>query len=174
MITKDNNLRVMEIFFKAPYTPIHIRELARRTKISSAGIIKIVKRLKKEKLLITQKRANLEEIKPDFEGRFLQMKRIYNIFSLSDSGLIDALEDFYEQPTAIVLFGSYAQGMDAEKSDIDIAILSGKNEEIDLEKFEKKLERKINIYLNLNKMTAEFKNSLANGIVLKGYLEIMR
>ena len=55
MITKDNNYRVMEWFFKYPYRSFHIRELARLTGLSSAGIIKIVKKLKKEHLLVSNK-----------------------------------------------------------------------------------------------------------------------
>ena len=40
MITKDNNLKVIEVFFKNPDKSFHIRELARMTGLSSTGIIK--------------------------------------------------------------------------------------------------------------------------------------
>src|SRR3989344_9701656 len=126
MITKDNNLKVMELFFKFPYRIFHIRELARLTRLSSTGIIKIVKKLKKEKLLITKKVKNIEEIKPNFNGKFLLIKRLHNIYSLYNSGLIDFIKKYYEMPKAIILFGSYSDGTDTEKSDIDIAIISNK------------------------------------------------
>ena len=95
MITKDNNLKVMEIFFKFPYKTFHIRELARLTNLSSAGIIKIVKRLKTERLLVSKKTRVIEEIKPDFEGNFIFIKRLYNIYSIKDSGLLDYIKKIY-------------------------------------------------------------------------------
>ena len=175
MITKDNNLKVMELFFKFPYRTFHIRELARLTGLSSAGIIKIIDRLKKEKLLVTEKTRNIEEVKPDFDGRFLLIKRLYNIYSLYDCGLMDFIKKIYQMPQAIILFGSYCDGRDTDKSDIDMAIISNTKDIPDFKKFESKLGRKINIHLiDIAKTEDEFKNSLANGIVLEGFVEIVR
>src|SRR3989339_2191829 len=175
MITKDNNLKVMEWFFKFPYRTFHIRELARLTGLSSTGIIKIVKRLKKEKLIVAKKAKNIEEIKPDFDGRFLLIKRLYNVYSLYDSGLIDFMKKHYEMPQAIMLFGSYCEGTDTEKSDIDIAIIPARGGIPDFKKFEKKLARRINVHLiDIGKAENEFKNSLANGITLEGFAEIIK
>ncbi len=171
MITKDNSLKIMELFFKYPFKIFHIRELSRLTGLSTTGISKILKKLKKERLLVSKKTKIIEEIKPDFEGNFLFVKRLYNVYSLRDSGLLDYLKSIYEMPKAIILFGSYSNGTDSEKSDIDIAIIA-KNKEVDLKKFEFKLARKINIHIiDLNKVSKEFKNSLANGIILEGFIE---
>lgn len=176
MITKDNNLRVMELIFKFPYRTFHIRELARLTGLSSTGIIKITKKLKKERLLTAKKAKNIEEIKPDFYGRFLLIKRLYNLYSLYDSGLMDFIKAYYELPQAIILFGSYSNGTDTEKSDIDIAIITDKEyASPDLSKFESKLARSISVHLiDISKSEKEFKNSLANGIVLEGFVEIIK
>lgn len=174
MITKDNDDRVMELFFKYPLQTFHIREIARLTGLSSTGVIKIVKRLKKEKLLISKKNNVVEEVRAFYEPRFILAKRLYNVDSLYESGLIDALMQFYEQPRAVVLFGSYSKGTDTEKSDIDIAIIS-KGENIDVSKFENKLARKISLHvMNLDGAASEFKNSLANGIVLEGFAEFTK
>jgi predicted nucleotidyltransferase len=175
MITKDNNLKVMELFFKFPHRNFHIREIARLTGLSSTGVIKIVKRLNKEKLLVTHKRKNIEEIKPDFNGRFLLIKRLYNIYSLYDTSFIDFIKKYYEMPQAIILFGSYSDGTDTERSDIDIAIISNKKGSPYFKKFEDKLARKINMHLiDLDKTEKEFKNSLSNGIILEGFMEIIK
>ncbi len=174
MITKDNNLKVIELFFKHPYKTFHIREIARLTGLSSAGIIKIIKRLKKENLLISKKEKMVEEIKPDFDGRFLFIKRLYNVYSLNDSGLIDYLKKYYELPKAIILFGSYSNGTDNENSDIDLAIIAGDKKLPDLTGFERLLARKINIHIiNLNDVSKDFLNSIANGIVLEGFVEFI-
>lgn len=175
MITKDNNFKVMELFFKFPFKSFHIRELARLTDLSSSGIIKIIKKLKKEHLLISKKGKVTEEIKPDFDGKFLLMKRLYNIYSLYDSGLMDYIKNFYEFPKAIILFGSYSDGTDNENSDIDLAIITNNKKIPDFSKFEHKLARKINLHLiDLRSTSKEFKNSLANGIMLHGFVELIQ
>src|SRR3989344_3729441 len=175
MITKDNNLKVIEVFFKNPSRSFHIRELSRITRLSSTGIIKIIKKLKDEDLLVSKKEKVTEDVSPNFNDKFYLMKRIYNLYSLYESGLIKYLKDFYEEPEAIVLFGSYSKGLDMEKSDIDICIITNKQALPNLINFEKKLNRKINIVsLNINNMKKEFKNSLANGVVLEGYIELIK
>jgi len=175
MIIKDNNLKVIEVFFKNPDKSFHIRELARMTGLSSTGIIKIIKKLKKENLLVSKKEKVTEEVKPTFNNKFYLIKKIYNIYSLYESRLIDYLKKFYEEPKSIILFGSYSKGLDTEKSDIDICVITDKNDLPDLTIFEKKLNRKINIInSNINNMKKEFKNSLINGNVLEGYIELIR
>ena len=174
MITKDNNLKVMELFFKFPYRLFHIREIARLTGLSSTGVIKIIKKLKKESLLASKKGKVVEEVKPDFDGNFLLMKRLYNIYSLYNFGLVDFIKKNYEFPKAIVLFGSYSNGTDSERSDIDLAVITNSKNIPDLQKFETRLARKINIHLiDLSRASNEFKNSLANGIVLEGFIEFI-
>ena len=174
MITKDNNLKIMELFFKSPYKSFHIREIARLTGLSSTGVIKIIKRLKREKLLVSRKSNNIEEIKPDFNGRFLLMKRLYNIYSLYDSGFVDFIKSYYEMPQSIILFGSYSSGTDTEKSDIDLAVISSKKDIPNFNKFENKLSRKINLHIiDVRNMPKEFINSLANGVVLEGFTEMI-
>lgn len=175
MITKDNKLKVMESFFRYPTRTFHIRELARLTHLSSTGIIKIVKKLRKEKLLVSTKGKTTEEIAADFEGRFPLMKRLYNLYSLYESGLVGHIRRHYEYPRAIVLFGSYATGTDTEKSDIDIAILGSSKKAPDFDAYERKLSRTITIHLvDASSSSREFRNSLANGIVLEGFMELVR
>ena len=99
------------------------------------------------------------------------IKRINNIESLYKYGLVSYLKTFFEEPEAIVLFGSYATGTDISESDIDIAVVSKSKKEPSLSKFENKLKRKINL-ITLQKIKIQFKNTLANGIVLDGYLRV--
>lgn len=175
MITKDNNFKVMKLFFDAPDKKFHIREIARKTNISSTGVIKIVKRLKKEGLLISKKKRVVEEIEPNLKARFPVLKRVYNLYNLLDSGIITYLKDFYEEPEAIILFGSYAEGTDNSKSDIDIAIVTKKEDTPALQQYQKKLKRKITLFpIKLDKMSQEFKNSMANGIVIDGFIEVTK
>ena len=95
-------------------------------------------------------------------------------YSLYDSGLIDFLKEKYQFPETIIIFGSYSKGEDTEKSDIDIAVITRLEKNLDFSLFEKKLQRKINLLelKNLEKAKKEFINNLINGIVLDGVIQI--
>ena len=75
-------------------------------------------------------------------------------------------------PKSIVLFGSYQRGEDIENSDIDLFIES-KKEKLDINIFEKKLKRKIELHFkeDFTSYPKELKNNIINGIVLSGFLE---
>lgn len=174
MITKDNNYKIMKLFFDNPETSFHIREISRKTGLSSTGVIKIINRLKRESLLTSKKEKMVENVSANLGGRFLILKRAYNLYIILDSKLVEFLRDFYEEPKAIILYGSYAEGSDNSKSDVDIAVLSHKNEVPDLRRFERIVNRKINlIMVDIRLAKREFKNSISNGIVLYGFLEVI-
>ena len=133
--------------------------------------------LAKEEFLIVEKQRNQQRviIKANRENKsFLQLKRIYNIYHLYTRGFVEYLINQYGKPECIILFGSYAKGEDVESSDIDIAIITTRNEKnLALEKYEKQTARKIKIKeLIKAKIEKEFWNTLANGIILYGYLEV--
>ena len=71
------------------------------------------------------------------------------------------------------MYGSYLSGEDVEKSDIDLLIISKSKKTLKIEKFEKKLNRKIHIITEpkLNKLPEELKSEIINGLVLYGYLK---
>ena len=174
MLTKDNSFRIMKIFFENPEKRFYIRELAKMTGLSPPGVMKIVKKLEKERLLVSKKGKVVKNVFAVDTEKFIQLKRFYNVISLFNSGLIDFLRGEYEEPEAIVLFGSYAEGSDTSKSDIDVAIVTKKRAKPDLTKFGKRLKRKISIYeIRTTECSKEFLNSLANGITLYGYLKVV-
>ncbi len=174
MFTKDNKFKILEIFLKNPTKEYHIRKIARKTKLSPAGTMKILQNLEKQKLLEKNKTLVTTNYKANTENEELkQLKKIYNIYSIHTSGLLKKLKKYYNTPETIILFGSYAKGEDLEKGDIDIAIQTEKEEYPTLEEYEKKLERTINIHAikKIENTETEFKNTLANGVVLHGYLK---
>ena len=142
MLTKDNNYKVMKLFFDYPERKFHIREIARQTNLSPPGVLKILKKLKKENLLVSEKENVVENVRASKNEKFFLLKKCYNFLSLYESGLTDFLKDKYEEPEAIVVFGSYSNGEDTSQSDIDIAIVTKKSVELDLKKFEKIREEK--------------------------------
>lgn len=174
MITKDNTLKVMEIFFKNPEKKFHLRKLERLTKLSLPGVRKIAKKLEKENLLESKKENVVKNFYAARNEKFVALKRAYNIYSIATSGFLELLREKYEEPEAIVLFGSYGRGEDNSQSDIDLAIITSKQIEVNTSRFEKMLDRKIRLYeIQVKKAEPEFLNSLANGIVLYGYFKVL-
>ena len=118
-----------------------------------------------------------EKQKVCWPGRaFLLEKKLYNLRSLYSSGLVDFLVQELSNP-AIILFGSYARGEDVETSDIDIFIETTQKEIPSLVKFEKKLQRKTQLfkYKDISKVeNKELSNNIINGITLNGFLEVFK
>ena len=174
MIIKDNILRVMDIFFKYPEKKFHLRELERLTHLSMPGVRKIVGKLKKNGLLNSKKEKVVKNFYASRNEKFIYIKRSYNLYSIYTCKLFDFLKVKYQEPQAIILFGSYSRGEDISSSDIDIAIITKDYRDLNLLNFERKLDRKIKVYeIDLKKVEPEFLNTLANGIVLYGYLKVI-
>ncbi len=174
MLTTVNGYKILKVFFECPEKSFHIRRLAKLTKLSPPGVLKIVKQLKKEGFVLVEKGNVTEDVKASKTDRFLRLKVFYNLEQLFETGLIDYLREIYKEPEAIVLFGSYSNGEDISTSDIDMAIVAPKERDTNLAKFEKKLKKKINLYtVQPRKAEPEFLNSLANGRVLYGFLRVI-
>ena len=77
------------------------------------------------------------------------------------------------RPEAIVLFGSYSRGEDDIDSDIDLAIINGKQEEIDKQGYEEELGKDISFRIvDISETSENIVKTFSNGIVLRGYLDI--
>lgn len=165
---------ILEHFLRHPTQQIHLRELARRTGFSPGGALKAVRKLVRRDIVIERKGMAVTNYQAATGSRlWLALKRAYNLYTLQASGLVEALGDAYEEPAAIVLFGSYARGDDTETSDIDIAVVTPLVRAFNRKPFEKSLGKHINIIeLELSKAKEEFIESLANGIVLHGHLTL--
>ena len=165
---------VMEYFLRNPTTTIHIRELARRTGVTPSGCLKALGKLVKRGFVEEHKTTAVSNYRANPTTQFVRLKKVFNIYSIFDSGLVDYLKQEYEFPEAIIVFGSYAKGEDTEQSDIDIAIITQHEKSLDFRKYESILQRKINILElpNLKDSKKEFINNLINGIVLEGVLKL--
>ena len=133
-------------------------------------IISATDKLAKEKLIIKEKGRVITKVTANRDNTdFAKHKRLYNLELIYNSSLINHLFESYNQPKAIILFGSFSRGEDIEKSDMDIAVITNKKINLDLSKYENILKKTINLHeVNLDKISKEFKANLLNGIVLEG------
>lgn len=172
---EDKNKRIINIFdfiCKNPEKWIHIRKASRELKISPNTFRKNISLLEKKGVIEKKKQGNMILYRANMENeKYKQMKQLNNLKNIYFSGIVDFLFDYYT-PNAIILFGSYSRGEDISTSDIDIAVLTPNKKRPDLEKFEKKLNRRVELSLfTFDDISKEFLNNLINGIVLKGVLK---
>ncbi len=169
MIYKNSKFIVLDVFLNSPTKEFHARELSRKTSLSIFAVLEAIKKLSKEGFISVSKKGNMKIVKASNSTTFIRAKRVSNLEKIYDSGLVDYLASAYENPGAIILFGSYSRGDDIESSDIDIAVITKDHKKRALEKFEKILSRKISVHeIDLKKISKEFHNNLINGIVLEG------
>jgi predicted nucleotidyltransferase len=152
------------------------REIARLTKKTPTAVLNSLKKLEKEKIVSVKKhdKLNLLSISLNKENeRIVELKRVDNLQEIYESGLSNHLKEKFPG-TTIILFGSYSRGEDTIYSDIDIAIVNSKEKNLEIEKFEKVLERKIIIqfYDSFEKIHKNLKESILNGILLYGSIEL--
>ena len=171
---------IAERIFNYPNKTFHIRMLEKETGFSTTAVIDSVNKLKEFRIVKIEETPLTTNVKANLESEDYRFyKLVFNLYRLKRYLFVDKLIDIFNNPEAIVLFGSFAKGEDVEESDIDILIISHNKSEEYLEEtidtFEKELNRKINIHIlpSLAKSSNEFKNAVANGIVLHGYLKMI-
>lgn len=159
------------------------REIAKILRVSPTAISKSLTILEKEGLIFVKKIGNINLLSIGFNRdnqKAVNLKRIENLKILYELELPSFLTDNFPGCT-IILFGSYSRGedvnladLDGSKSDIDIAVIGRKEKKIDLDNFEKYLEREINInfYTSFKEINEHLKNNILNGIILGGGVEL--
>jgi len=165
--------KVLNYFIKNPSSKTHVRGLSKEIGIPYATARNSLKKLQESGLLKSERKSKMIFYRPAGE-KFRKAKQVTNLKNFTESGLIEFLEKNLK-PKAMVLFGSYLEGQDKEDSDIDIAIIGGRDREIELSQFEEELSRSIElIYVEDAKTeNKDFRNTLANGYVVQGYLELI-
>ncbi|MBI2137350.1 nucleotidyltransferase domain-containing protein [Candidatus Woesearchaeota archaeon] len=178
MLQNYNKWLVLSVFFDDPVPEgggFQLRELSRKCKIAPTSVKNYLNELKKEGLITESKHrakgfplytANREK------ESFKLYKTINTISQIFESGMLKYLYDNY-MPNAIILFGSAARGEDTKESDIDLFLMCMETKP-ELEKFEKKIGKKVNVLAaeNFNELSSELKNNIINGIKLNGYLKV--
>jgi len=172
MIQKCSLWKVVEIFFKEPTKIHYIREISRNINLAPTSVKKHILDLLKQDFIIKKKElfigysANLEN------EYFMFYKKISNQINIRTSGLLKYLTN-NTHPETIILYGSYSKGEDREHSDIDIFILTNSSKQLQLERFEKELNREIHIIIekDLKDLNPSLKENLKNGLIIYGYLK---
>jgi len=173
MLDKYNRYKLMKLFLDSPTESFRLREIARLTKISPPSVMDYLKEFENGGLVRRQIKRKIPFYTAIRDSsNFILYKKISILFELNNVGLIDYLWDKLS-PEAIILYGSFSKGESIESSDVDLFIL-GKDKNLELTDFEKKLSKKIHLLFkkSLEEIPNELKNNILNGIILKGYIKV--
>ena len=177
MKRKGIKQKIKEYFFINPTAKIRVRELERTINFPLPSVIRYCRELEKEGTLTTEKTGNVVFYTASRTSeKYIIEKKLYNIKHIYESGILDYLKQELSNPP-IILFGSFAKGEDVEESDIDLYIETPSNKEINLNKFEKIMKRKIQIFIfkDIKKVpNNHLANNIINGITLNNYLEAFK
>jgi len=173
MYHHSNRYKILRVFFDSPNKKHQLRQLSRITKISLPSVKKHVTELLKQDLVKVVNSGLYKGYKSSLSEKYKLLKRNDLLLRLEESGLIRKLEEIFT-PNCIILYGSAIDGVDDERGDIDLFVQS-QQKNIDFKKYENKLNRTINIIFepDITKIDKTFKNTLSNGIVLKGFLKVL-
>jgi predicted nucleotidyltransferase len=173
MYQQFNRYKILQVFFDNPNKKYQLRELSRITKISLPSVKKHVQELLKQGLLKETIGEIYNGYTSSFSSTYKILKRNDLLIRLEESGLIKELDKIFT-PNCIVLYGSAVEGADDERGDIDIFVQASKKN-FNLEQYENLLNRKISLLFesDMEKIDSTLKNSILNGIVLKGFLKVI-
>ena len=177
MNQKNIKGKVKKYFFDNPTTKLRVREVEQTINVPLPSAIRYCKELEQEKIFKTEiigKTKFYTTNKTSFE--FTLEKKLYNIRTIYESGLIEHLKKELSNPV-IILFGSYSRGEDIETSDIDLYVETESKKELELKKFEKKLKRKIQIFKHKSIKSVRnphLMNNIINGIKLNNQIEVFK
>lgn len=158
-------------FIEDCYREIGIREYSRIMGITPPTASKILKKFESEKLLKKREDKRYLLFRTDRQSDILKdLSRIYWKQKLKK--LINYLNQEFHDPS-IILFGSLAKLEAKKDSDIDLAILSNINKNFNLGRYEKLLQRNIQLFVfkSLDNIKKELRINILNGYLIQGEIK---
>jgi predicted nucleotidyltransferase len=167
--------RIMRLLFIKVGSSVNMNRIAQILKVSQPAVLKSIPLLKQKGWITANqdKDSSRWSIELNRENKqLIGLKRVDNLKQIYESELIQELYSLYPGAT-VILFGSYAHGEDTTNSDIDLAVIGGKEKKID-SRFDKLLERNIivNYYKHFKVINPNLLSNILNGITLKGAVDI--
>ncbi len=167
-------------FFAFPRNKIGLTELSRSINSSKTSAKKAVEALLEQEFITREIAGKTWILVANSKNFLFVRKKIpYHFDKIYESGILEAIHKLVPQARSIILFGSYRWGDDNEESDIDIAVETLGNKELEIVKLGivEQIGYRTNVPVNLhiftrNKIDLNLFANIANGIVLEGFLEV--
>lgn len=175
--------KLLGTFFRQPNRDFTLSEIAKEARISKSTASRLLANFGKYgiiKITPLGKNGHVLRIRANYENPLFRYQKIaYNLTTVYSGRIVEFLNEAFGHPKTIVLFGSFRSGEDTTGSDIDIAIETAGDRELqvlrlkELEAFESQTERQVKVHVfNRKHIDLNLFNNIANGIVLSGFLEV--
>ncbi len=177
--TNEAYNKLMAFLFSFPNGEWSLSVIANKISISKITANRVVNKLLQEGIINKKVYGRTWVITVNKENNNYKNKKIvFNLDMVLSSDILDLIPRFIHNYQAIVLFGSYLKGEDNENSSIDIAVKIPGNSNLKIEnmgiipKFGLRENIAVNVYtFSLKNTNNEVFINIANGMVLKGFLE---
>ncbi len=164
-ILKVGQSKILELFYEDKKASLHLRDIARKTKLYPNSVTRFLNQLEKEGILASKKEGNLKKYK------IKKSEKLNNIFSSFDIDKLNKLplarrrainyflDKLQEKPIIVLLFGSTAKETFRKDSDIDLLLIV--NKKINIEEAKDYVDAQIGIKINCFQITyEEFKKEI--------------
>jgi len=133
-IIKTAVWKILELFYKNYNSPLHLREIARKTGMNESSISRHLNNLVKQEVLKSSKEANLRKfcvVKKQAPLVFplFDEERLENLPLLRKDAIKIYLNKLKKKPLLVIIFGSTAKETFRKDSDIDIVKISSAKDE---------------------------------------------
>lgn len=176
-LATKNTIKILRLLILKPYLSFGLSELSKELDISKSNVLRILKVLIEYNLVLEKKEGRKKVYRINYEMN--PIKTLWKLFmdekreniDVYFKNIIDLLFDYVRNDIELfIVFGSVAQGLATEKSDIDICVVSKKT--LDINRFEFLPQRfEIHEYEWReieNPVDFAVLEALLNGIVFKG------
>jgi predicted nucleotidyltransferase len=152
---------ILRLFY-TERTKLHLRDIAKRTKLNENSAYRFLNVLEKEKILKSEKQGNLKLFSLRKNKQiyailaFFDVEKYQRLFHLRKTAISAYMKYLPKQPVFAILFGSTAKETYRKDSDIDILLIS--NEKINTKKAEESASALSTLKVSTFQMT--YKNFL--------------
>jgi len=144
LFRKINTMRILSFFLENPYAETHLREIARRLRMSPSTVMRATRLLEKEDLVRRRSGKNATFFKPTMSTEFKALKIACTISKLEEKGITELFGRKSRGLSSVLLYGSAAKGEDSPESDYDFLAIAAESDVKALELSEK-LGRECNL-----------------------------
>lgn len=168
-LTVTSHQKVLSFLLNHPSCSYMEKEIVKATKISKTAVNEALKELARDKLILQEKKGRMSFCSIDLSDPVIRrLKSTENVSLLKP--LVEQLRKVSQK---IILFGSFAEGTNIEKSDIDLFILSEQPESVQriiqksplVEKIQP-VTKKPSEFIGLDKKKPLFYQEIERGIIL--------
>ena len=148
MFEKYKDWKLLRIFLKYPDYGFYTKEISRKTGIGSGTVNNFLRNIHKDNILTKEVIGNVHLYKLNNELEFVKQLKIFNtLLEFEQYKFTYQFLKTNETLTSLILYGSYANGENDSKSDIDLLLLTNSKNSFNqiIRQLESKLKKKISI-----------------------------